>query len=47
MLELSENGYRIAMYRDPNSGDMRFAITTPADMAEDIAVDVNDERVYP
>ncbi len=47
VLAVSADGYRAAMYRDPNSGDMRFAITVPTDHVDDIAIDLNDERIYP
>ena len=40
---LEWHGYRVVMYRSPNTGDMVFSITKPEDA--DIDVYVNDEEV--
>ncbi len=47
VVTLSWQGYSVAMYVEPNSGGMRFDIETPIDFADEIAVEVNEVRVYP
>lgn len=44
-MKIEVEGYAVAVYRDPNSGDMRFEITTPEDYGDQIGITVNDEPV--
>lgn len=44
--ETEWQGYSVIMFRDPNSGHMRFEIDVPEGYEDTIAVDVNEERVY-